>query len=181
MPVDRGAAAAELRRELRLETNRLDLVALSSELIVAFADRDRAERLLGAALPAGWPDGELSGLLAIYGPRIAEDPERLGWGPWLLVARAAGSVVGSAGFMGKRPEDGEPIELGYGVHADYRNRGYATEATRALVDWALSHPAVERVVARCDPANAPSVRVLEKIGMTRRGEEEGMLAWGARR
>ena len=181
MPLHRGAAAAEPRRELRLETERLDLVALSSELVVAFDDRDRAERLLGAVLPSGWPDGELSGLLAIYGPRIAEDPERLGWGPWLLVARAAGSVVGSAGFMGKRPEEGESIELGYGVHADYRSRGYATEATRALVDWAVSQRAVERVIAKCDPANAPSVRVLEKIGMTRCGKEEGMLLWKARR
>jgi len=181
MPVHRGAATAEPRRELRLETKRLDLIALSSELVVALDDRESAERLLGAVLPTGWPDDELSGLLAIYGPRIAEDPERLGWGPWLLVARAAGSVVGSAGFMGKRPEDGEPIELGYGVHADYRSRGYATEATRALVEWALTHPAVERVVAGCDPANAPSVRVLEKIGMTRCGKEEGMLLWKARR
>jgi len=89
-----------------------------------------------------------------------------------LVARDEDSVVGSAGFMGKRPDNGEPIELGYGVHPDYRNRGYATEATRALVEWALAQPPVERVVAKCDPANAPSVRVLEKIGMTRGGEAD---------
>jgi ribosomal-protein-alanine N-acetyltransferase len=81
--------------------------------------------------------------------------------------------------MGKPPENAQPIELGYGVLPDHRNRGYATEATRALVEWALSQPSVERVIAKCDPSNSPSVRVLEKIGMTRRGEEGGMLLWEA--
>jgi [ribosomal protein S5]-alanine N-acetyltransferase len=148
---------------LHLETERLVLLALTAELVEALKDRSAAERLIGAAIPDGWPDKELGGLLQIYGPWIAED-----------------FVVGSAGFMGKRPENGEPIELGYGVHPDYRNRGYATEATQALVEWALAQPPVERVVAKCDPANAPSVRVLEKIGMTRRGDTDGMLVWEAR-
>lgn len=167
-------------RELRLETERLDMIALTAELVEALGDPDRAERLLGAAVPERWPDSELWGLLRIYGPWVAEDAERLGYGPWVLIAREEGSAVGSAGFMGKPPDDGEPIELGYGVHPDYRNRGYATEATQALVEWGLSQPGVERVIAKCDPANAPSVRVLEKIGLTRTGESEGMLLWEVR-
>jgi len=99
---------------------------------------------------------------------------------WAVVARDEASVVGSAGFMGKLPEDGQPIELGYGILLDHRNRGYATEATRALVEWALSQRSVARVIAKCDPANAPSVRVLEKIGMTRCGEAGGMMLWEVR-
>jgi ribosomal-protein-alanine N-acetyltransferase len=164
---------------LRLETDRLVLLALTAEFVAALKDHSAAERLFGAAIPDGWPDTELDGLLRIYGPWIAEDSDRLGYGPWVLIARDEASVVGSAGFMGKRPDNGEPIELGYGVHPDYRNRGYATEATQALVQWALAQPPVERVVAKCDPANAPSVRVLEKIGMTRHGETDGMLVWEA--
>ena len=118
---------------LRLETDRLVLLALTAELVEALKDRAAATSVFGAAIPAGWPDTELAGLLEIYGPWIAEDTERLGYGPWVLIARNEGSVVGSAGFMGKQPENGEPIELGYGVHPNFRNRGYATEATQALV------------------------------------------------
>jgi [ribosomal protein S5]-alanine N-acetyltransferase len=173
MTASRGAAT------LRLQTDRLDLIALTAELAEALADRDRAERLLGAALPAGWPDDELTGLLKIYRPWIVEEPAQLGYGPWVLVARDEGSVVGSAGFLGKPADNDGSIEIGYGVHRDYRSRGYATEATRALVEWALSQPAVDRVIAKCDPQNAPSVRVLEKIGMTRSGEEDAMLLWEA--
>jgi RimJ/RimL family protein N-acetyltransferase len=81
--------------------------------------------------------------------------------------------------MGTLPQN-ETIELGYGVHPDYRNRGYATEASRALIDWGLAQPSVERVVAKCDPDNSPSVRVLEKAGMKRHGKDlTGMLLWEA--
>jgi ribosomal-protein-alanine N-acetyltransferase len=172
--------ALEGAATLRLETDRLMLLALTAELVEALKDRAAAERLFGAAIPDGWPDTELAGLLGIYGPWIAEDAGRLGYGPWVVIDRDEGSVVGSAGFMGKRPENGEPIELGYGVHPGFRNRGYATEATRALVAWGLSQPPVERVIAKCDPGNAPSVRVLEKIGMTRLGHSDGMLLWEMR-
>ena len=166
---------------LRLETDRLQLVALTAELVDTLDNRETAAGMLGAVIPDGWPDPELAGLLKIYGPLVAEEPGRLGYGPWAVVARDEASVVGSAGFMGKPPEDGRPIELGYGVLPEHRNRGYATEATRALVEWALSQPLVERVIAKCDPENAPSVRVLEKIGLTRCGEAGGMLLWDASR
>ena len=54
---------AGLRDGLRLETARLTLVAAPAELLRALCDGDtgRAEGLLGAALPAGWPDYELAG------------------------------------------------------------------------------------------------------------------------
>jgi RimJ/RimL family protein N-acetyltransferase len=166
-------------RELRLETERLSLLAVTAELVEALADREAAERSIRASIPEGWPDNELAGLLRSYGLLIAEDAGRLGYGPWVLVARDEGSVVGSAGFMGTLPHD-RAIELGYGVHPSYRNRGYATEASQALIGWALSQPSVERVLAKCDPGNPPSIRVLEKAGMTRRGEDvSGMLLWEA--
>jgi ribosomal-protein-alanine N-acetyltransferase len=84
--------------------------------------------------------------------------------------------VGSAGFLGRPTTDGT-IEIGYGVHAAHRNRGYATEAVRALVAWALGQEAVTRVIARCDPKNAPSIRVLEKAGLEREGETGGVSRW----
>ena len=54
-----------LRDGLRLETARLTLVAAAAELLRALCDGDagRAEGLLGAALPGGWPDDELAGIL----------------------------------------------------------------------------------------------------------------------
>ena len=84
--------------------------------------------------------------------------------------------MSSAGFLGRPTADGT-VEIGYGVHGAHRNRGYATEAVRALVAWALGQEGVTRVTARCDPENAASVRVLEKAGLEREGEVGGLARW----
>jgi [ribosomal protein S5]-alanine N-acetyltransferase len=90
---------------------------------------------------------------------------------WLLIERGSRTVVGSAGFQGHPSAEGE-VELGYGVHPDFRNRGYATEAARALVAWAFEQPGVERVIAHCVRDNMASHRVVEKAGLTQRGVQE---------
>ena len=48
-------------------------------------------------------------------------------------------------------------------------QGYATEAARSLVDWALGQRQVFRIWTLCDVENAASARVLEKLGLVREG------------
>jgi RimJ/RimL family protein N-acetyltransferase len=158
--------------QLRLETERLELIAFTSELIGALPDRPFAERLVGARIPDSWPDAELAELLAA-------SKSTTPFGPWVVVSRSERAVVGSAGFI-EPPKNDRTVELGFGTHQDFRGRGYAPEAARALVEWALEQPNVERVVAKCDPDNAASIRVLEKIGMQRCGESEEELLWEMR-
>jgi [ribosomal protein S5]-alanine N-acetyltransferase len=160
---------------LRLQTERLALVPFTSEVINALVVRDGAQELVGAAIPDGWPDEELAGLLSLFAGWVRADVSVVGYGPWIVIARGERVVVGSAGFIGK-PTEGS-IELGFGIHADFRNQGYASEAARALIDWGLDQPAVERVVAKCDPDNLPSLRVLEKAGMSRVGDAGDQLLW----
>jgi RimJ/RimL family protein N-acetyltransferase len=153
---------------LQVETPRLTLVAWPSELLDDVAP-------LGADVPAGWPDEELRGLLDLYAGWLRDDPAVLGYGPWIAIDRAANAIVGGAGFVG-RPRGGQ-VELGYGIAPEARERGFATEAARGVVEWALAQPGVERVVAGCDPDNAASIRVLEKLGFERAGEADGQLRW----
>jgi RimJ/RimL family protein N-acetyltransferase len=153
---------------LEVETPRLVLVAWPAELIGDVS-------ALGAAVPEGWPDEELQGLLDLYAGWLRDDPGVLGYGPWIAVDRASNAIVGGAGFVG-RPREGQ-VELGYGIAPEARKRGYATEAARGVVEWALAQPGVERVVAGCDPDNAASIRVLEKLGFERAGTEDGQLRW----
>lgn len=67
--------------------------------------------------------------------------------------------------------------MGYSVTADRRRRGYATEAGRALAEWACCQPDVRLIVASCDSSNLPSIRTLERVGFNRVAEDDGEMKW----
>lgn len=163
-------------RPLQLQTPRLTLVACPTEFIDALARGADEAGLLGLRLPDGWPDPELASFLPIYAAQLRADPSMLGYGVWLIVEKETQTVIGSAGFQGK-PDDGGLIEVGYGVHPDFRNAGYATEAVQALLQWARQQEHVRGVLAHCDPDNAPSIRVLQKTGMKATGMRGAQPEW----
>lgn len=164
-------------KDLQIVTQRLTLVACSLGMIEALIhDRTEAEQLLGAKIPADWPDAELAELLPLLATQLRENPAALGYGVWLLVESEGRAVVGSAGLQGLPNAEGE-VEIGYGVQPDYRNCGYATEAVRAITGWVLSQEGVNRVTAHCEPDNRPSLRVLSKTGLVRAGERKGLTRW----
>ena len=57
--------------------------------------------------------------------------------------------------------------LGWILDKRYWGRGYATEAVRALMDWARGSLTVRRFTAYCDSENAASYRLMERLGMRR--------------
>ncbi|THA56257.1 N-acetyltransferase [Streptomyces sp. A0958] len=90
-------------------------------------------------------------------------PDWLGaYGHRLVIERSSGLVVGSIGLFWP-PTEGV-LEIGYGIVASRRGRGYASEATQALADFALTAPEVHTVSADVELSNPASVRVLEKAG-----------------
>ena len=60
-------------------------------------------------------------------------------------------------------------DVGYLLDRAHWGNGYATEAARAIVEWAFSLPPIRRVWATCDTENAASARVLERVGLEREG------------
>lgn len=133
-------------------------------------------RILGAAVPSGWPSPELEEALPLYLQELLHDPRALGWGVWIARHREENAIVGHAGFKGRPDRDGT-VEIGYGIAPPHRGRGYATEAVKALCRWSLTHPAVRRVVAECAPDNAASILVLGKTGFRPTGVSGGLLRW----
>ena len=99
------------------------------------------------------------------------------WGPRHIVRAFDGLVVGSIGFFGPPDDvDGTPeTEVGYGLVADARGHGAATEALRGLL--AVTDRGGVRVRASVLPDNAASIRVLAKCGFTelRGANEDGEL------
>lgn len=58
------------------------------------------------------------------------------------------------------------IEMGYALHPDYHNRGFATEAFGAVIEYLFSN-GFEEILAGAFEENAASMRVMEKCGMKR--------------
>jgi ribosomal-protein-alanine N-acetyltransferase len=166
-----------MHEDVQIRTDRLLVIACPAAVADALArDRPAAEQLLEVRVPDDWPDAELAELLPLYAENLRHDPRALGFGVWLVVEQESRALIGSAGFLGLPDAEGT-VEIGYGVHPGYRNRGYATEAVRALVAWALDQKEVVRVTARCDPTNVPSMRVAAKTGMRRAGQRKGLSVW----
>jgi len=111
-----------------------------------------------------------------YLDNLKEDPELLGWGAWFVTLAENNQVIGDIGFKGKPDKQGV-VEVGFGIIPEMHNKGIATESVRAIIEWALSSIIVKKIVAECLIDNIPSIKVLEKLGMTRTGMENGMINW----
>lgn len=84
---------------------------------------------------------------------------------WCITLPADDRAIGAISCF----VEGHAAEFGYLVNRRHWGNGYATEAARAIVRWAMSQPAIWRLWATCDVENAPSIRVLEKAGLSREG------------
>jgi [ribosomal protein S5]-alanine N-acetyltransferase len=97
-----------------------------------------------------------------------------GFGHFALRESAAGPLRGTCGLHRYTPT-AEP-ELLYSLAPSCWGRGFATEATRAVIADAFARLALPRVLARADVPNRASVRVMERLGMRYVGEDvEGGL------
>jgi RimJ/RimL family protein N-acetyltransferase len=103
-------------------------------------------------------------VLPLVRDRLIADTASKGWWTWLTVDRATKQVTGAIGFGGPPDADGG-VMIGYATYPGAAHRGFATEATAALVDWALGQPGVVRVCSSIPPDNIPARRVAEKVGM----------------
>jgi len=80
----------------------------------------------------------------------------------------AGTPVGMAGL--EHRAEGEP-ELGYWFGVEHWGKGFATEAARAVIDYAFENLCASRVVSGARVVNAASRNVLEKCGFQWTGVE----------
>ena len=89
-----------------------------------------------------------------------------GFGLWIVSLHETGEFVGDCGLTLQEVEGVTEVEVGYHVRAGLQRRGYATEAAEACSDYARDVAGRERLIAIINPANVPSQRVAEKIGLT---------------
>jgi RimJ/RimL family protein N-acetyltransferase len=100
-------------------------------------------------------------------PRFLGFHERSDWqGYWAAETKRDREFLG---WFHVLPEADGVVDLGYRLRKAAWNRGYATEASRAIIDHCFAERRVRRITAHALAVNVPSRRVMEKCGMTRTG------------
>lgn len=132
----------------------LDLIVLDDGHKTAQA-RGELARVLGVAIPAGWP--HFPEAFAPGGP--GADPH---WPSYLIVSPADASLIGNGGYYG--PPAAGAVEIGYEIAPAFRGRGFATAFVRTLIARAFADPAVDAVIAHTLAEKNASNAVLKKAG-----------------
>lgn len=87
---------------------------------------------------------------------------------WGIVLKETDRVIGTIGLMWYSSANSS-AEVGYSLSADHWNRGLATEALRAVLDFCFDRLTLNRVEAQYDVRNPASGRVMEKCGLRQEG------------
>jgi len=85
---------------------------------------------------------------------------------WAVCLKANQKLIGNI-YLSKQEFD--TWELGYVFNANYHGNGYATEAVKLLVNEIIVFKNARRIVAKCNPLNEPSWKLLERLGFRREG------------
>lgn len=95
--------------------------------------------------------------------KLKNSYEKNGFGLMIIERICDNKSVGLCGLI-KRPNLMYP-DIGYALHSDFYNQGYALEAAEAIVADARALR-IGKVLAITLPSNERSVRLLKKLGMT---------------
>jgi len=156
-----------------LVTDRLRLVPISLAAIEAVLDHDkeRAESVVGARFPDAWPNDDLVALgFPFSREALRAQPDVRLWGDSLVLLKDEPRVVGSVVFHG-HPKDGI-AEVAYSIEETSRCKGFAAEATRACVEWALAQGGIAAVQATTFPWHFASLGVIKRLGMVHVGSRD---------
>ena len=165
-----------MQRPPNIYTERLVLVGLLPEDIEALiaGDLGRFAVLTGFRFP---PDNPNIGDLSWHLRAIQADDRHLPWRIRVIVERESMTVVGSINLKGPPTATGD-VEIGWGVIESVRGRGYATEASSAVIQWAVQQPGVSSISATIPDDNHPSQRLAKKLGLIRTSEtRRNMPLW----
>lgn len=111
--------------------------------------------------------------------RVQRRWAEFGYSWWSFIEHDSGELVGAGALQNLRrsasaePDPGCPLEIGWRLRRDRWHQGLATEAARAIVEFAFGTVRAVELYAVCEPDNLASARVMQRLGM----QDRGLQAW----
>ena len=155
-----------------IKTERLDLQHISArDLLILFEEPENSSIYEDRAYSN--PHRVLidnQGPLAWRVPQVKENSALNRWFVRWIVLRATGEIIGSTSFHSAPNSEGM-IEIGLGIHEDFRNQGFAREALRGMWEWVLTDPEVRVLRYTVSVTNSPSIQVIRHFGFELVGQQ----------
>ena len=172
--METGERAPRLNEQPTLDTDRLTLRRLVAD------DAFDVERLAGMReiadttlnIPHPYPHGGAAAWIGLHESAWKEGTSAT----FAIVVKETNKLVGVISLMIK-PEH-RRAELGYWIAVDSWNSGFATEASRRVIDFGFDELKLHRIEARHFLRNPASGRVMKKLGMQQEGvERDWAIKW----
>lgn len=160
-----------------ISTDRLILIPVTLEITRSLLARNTQEiERLGIKSDGSWPTEDTMDILPIINQSLEKDKIPSGFEFWMIVKKDNMQIIGDIGFHGKPNEKGE-VEIGYGLVAQSRGKGFGLEALKAIMSWLNSKEEVKVIKADCLISNKPSAHILEKVGMKEINRDQSLIYW----
>lgn len=88
---------------------------------------------------------------------------------WAVCLKENNKLIGNVYFQQQEPKEFLTWEIGYVFNPAYYGKGYATESCRKILDYGFKQLDARRIIAMCNPKNATSWNLLERLKMRREG------------
>lgn len=102
---------------------------------------------------------------------------------WKVLLKPNEECIGIAGLLHQDIENQQETEISYRMLPVYWNQGYATEAAKACLQYAVTELKKKRLISLIHPQNTASIRVATKLGAKMEcsiiftGEEHGIYVY----
>ncbi len=93
--------------------------------------------------------------------------EKNGFGPYLVSLKDDGTPLGSAGLY--KRDNLEYPDVGFAFLSEFGNKGYAFEASKAVMKFASEELKLQTIVGITLPENLSSIKLLKKLGLSEIG------------
>ncbi len=155
-----------------LTTERLRLVPCSDEHLDGLSAMNSDSEVMRYLTARAQTRSETESMIE----RVKGHWAKWGYSWWTFIERQSGAIVGAGCIQNLRREGAEPdpscpLEIGWRLRRDQWGRGFATEAARAMAEFAFTPLRAKVLYAVCHPENRASIAVMARLGMYFRGVE----------
>jgi ribosomal-protein-alanine N-acetyltransferase len=88
---------------------------------------------------------------------------------WAVCLKENNKLIGNMYFKQQEPKQFMTWEIGYVFNPLYYGKGYATEASKRILNYGFEQMDVRRIIAKCNPKNSASWKLLERLSMRLEG------------